>query len=295
MNILPRDKQIEAISALCEGVSIRATERLTDIHRDTIMRLGVRVGEGCARLHDQLMRDLHVGRLELDEIWSYVGKKRRRLRPVDDPEKGDQYIFVALASSTKAIIGYRVGKRNDDTAEDLCLDLRRRVLGVSEISTDGYPPYLTAIRRTFGAAVHHGQIIKKFAGEPPVDAARRYSPGIVVAVDREVVTGFPSRISTSYVERSNLSMRMGSRRLTRLTNGFSKKFTNHVAAISLYVAHYNFCRVHETLRATPAVAQGIADHVWTIGELLDAALGFPLPKPEGQKVGRFRVIEGGRS
>lgn len=238
------------------------------------------------------MRDLHVGRLELDEIWSYVGKKRRRLKPIDDPEKGDSYIFVALAATTKAIIGYRVGKR-DSNRRGLCFDLRDRIISEPDISTDGFFGYSLAIRRAFGGRASHGQIVKKFIGEPPVDAARRYSPGIVVSVDREVASGHPSRISTSYVERNNLSMRMGSRRLTRLTNGFSKKLTNHVAAISLYVAHYNFCRVHETLRITPAVAQGLTDHVWTIGELLDAALGVPLPKPVGRKVGRFRVIDGG--
>jgi len=294
VNILPRDKQIAIISALTEGVSIRATERLTGIHRDTIMRLGVRVGQGCAQVHDGLMRNLHVGRLELDEIWSYVGKKQRRTGPDDVAMKGDQYIFVALAANTKAIVGYRVGKRSDAVTEDFCFDLADRILGEPEISTDGFRSYHSAIRRAFAGRVHHGQIVKKYVGEPAYDAARRYSPGIVVSVDRQVVDGSPSYISTSYVERSNLSMRMGSRRLTRLTNGFSKKLENHLAAISLYVSHYNFCRVHETIRTTPAVAQGITDHVWSVGELLDAALDGAIAVLPGRRIGRFTVIEGGR-
>lgn len=293
MNILPNDKQIAVISALCEGVSIRATERLTGIHRDTIMRLGVRVGQGCTRLHDVLMRDLNVARLEFDEIWSFVGKKQRRTRPREGLETGDQYIFIALAASTKAIVGYRIGKRNDAVTEDFCVDLRERILGEPEISTDGFKPYLSGIRRAFAGRATHGIIIKHYAGETPIDAARRYSPGSVVKVEREVVSGTPMHISTSYVERSNLSMRMGSRRLTRLTNGFSKKLENHVAAIGLYVAHYNLCRVHETVRTTPAVALGITDHVWSIGELLGVALAGELPQPAGRKVGNFRVIDGG--
>lgn len=293
MNILPRDKQIAIISALTEGVSIRATERLTGIHRDTIMRLGVRVGQGCAQVHGGLMRNLHVGRLELDEIWSYVGKKQRRTNPDDVAMKGDQYIFIALAANTKAIVGYRVGKRGDAVTEEFCFDLADRILGEPEISTDGFRSYISAIRRAFADRAHHGQIVKKYVGEPAYDAARRYSPGIVVGVQRHVVDGMPTRISTSYVERSNLSMRMGSRRLTRLTNGFSKKLENHLAAISLYIAHYNFCRVHETIRTTPAVAQGITDHVWSVGELLDAALDGAIAAPRGRRIGRLTVIDGG--
>lgn len=294
MNILPFDKQVSAIAALCEGMSIRATERLTGIHRDTIMRLGVRVGQGCARVHDTLMRDLHVPRLEFDEIWGYVGKKQRRVTPDEIAEKGDQYVFVGLAANTKAIVGYRIGKRNWDVTDDFCFDLRDRILGVPEISTDGYGPYIAAINRAFKGSVHHGRITKKYAHDRGNEAARRYSPGVVVAVVKDVVRGRPGHISTSYVERSNLTMRMQSRRMTRLTNGFSKKLENHAAAISLYVGYYNFCRVHETTRTTPAVAQGVTDHVWTIGELIEAAIASePKVEPPGRQVGPFRVIDGG--
>jgi IS1 family transposase len=294
MNVLPFEKQVQVVSALCEGVSIRSTERLTGVHRDTIMRLGVRVGDGCATLHDGLMRDLNIARLELDEAWSFVGKKQRFTTPEDVAVKGDQYIFLAIAATAKAIVSYHVGKRNENSTEVFCADLRERVINSPEISTDGFTPYQSAIRRSFGAAVSHGIIVKKYASESNRDAARRYATPPVVAVAREVVSGDPLHISTSYVERTNLSLRMGARRLTRLTNGFSKKLENHVAAISLYVAHFNFCRVHETLRVTPAMQLGVTDHIWTISELVEAALtGVVQPMP--RKVGRFGVIDGGKA
>jgi IS1 family transposase len=292
MNILSRDKQIEIVAALTEGCSIRSTERLTGVHRDTIMRLGVRTGLGCARLHDYRMVGLRVGRIELDEVWSYVAKKQRRVTKQDGTEKGDQYVFTALASSSKAIVSYRVGKRTSDNTYAIIDDLRERVIGAPEISTDGLVWYEPAIRHAFGQRVAYGQIVKSYVGEPMGDAARRYSPGTVVAVDRRVVSGEPTQISTSYIERSNLTLRMANRRFTRLTNGFSKKLENHAAAFALCLAHYNFCRVHETTRATPAMTLGLADHPWSIGELLDAALGYEPIKPRVKR--QFRVIEGGR-
>lgn len=299
MNILPRDKQIEIIACLTEGMSIRATERLTGVHRDTIMRLGERVGRGCAALHDGMMVGIRAGRLELDELWAYVGKKQKRVTPREVAVKGDQYTFVALASSTRAIVAYHTGKRNSDNTDTFIQDLRSRVIGAPEISTDGFGPYQNAIRDAFNGRAAHGVINKTYAvTDLRRDAAHRYSPAAVVAVSREVVSGVPAEISTSYVERSNLSIRMGCRRFTRLTNGFSKKLDHHSAAVSLYVAHYNLCRVHEALRTTPAVAQGIADRVWTLGDLIDAALaklpiGPVTTAPDRRR--RFRVIDGGRS
>ncbi|MEQ9191202.1 MAG: transposase [Alphaproteobacteria bacterium] len=297
MNVLPFDKQIQAIVALTEGVSIRATERLTGIHRDTIMRLGVRVGQGCARLHDGLMRELNVPLIELDEIWSYVGKKRRQVQPEDGAEVGDQYVFIALDAINKAILSYRVGKRDGTNTRKFAWDLRERVLNSPQISSDAFPAYPEAIATAFGDEVHYGQIHKRYVGEPPTNAARRYSPGVVVAVERRRVIGFPTRFqtSTSYVERQNLSLRMSQRRFTRLTNGFSKKLENHKAAVALYVAHYNLCRVHEALRTTPAMALGVADHIWEIGELVEAATSGEVPTPPGRAVRGLRVIEGGRS
>jgi IS1 family transposase len=276
MNILTRDKQIDAISALTEGCSIRATERLTSIHRDTIMRLGVRVGEGCAALHNEMMQFVQVNRLELDELWSYAGKKQKRVKQTDPADLGDQYVFIGIDATRKAIISYRVGKRDGENTNAFLADLRSRIVNRPEISSDGFRPYLEAVERAFGADCFYGQIIKQYDGEPAIDTARRYSPGVVVGVNRRWVIGAQRKICTSYVERGNLSVRMASRRFTRLTNGFSKKLANHVAAVSLYVAHFNLCRVHEALRVTPAMVMGITDHIWTIGELIDAALTDPV-------------------
>jgi IS1 family transposase len=312
MNILPRDKQIAAISALCEGVSIRATERLTGVNRGTIMSLGARVGIGCAKVHNKLMRNLNVSRLEFDEIWQFVGKKRKAVRDTDPETVGDQYTYVALAGSAKAIVSYYTGKRTHEATLAFASDVRARVLGAPEISTDGLNSYPWAIERAFNNQCAHGVIVKNYAaaGGAGDDAARRYSPGDVVSVEVRRVVGNPREISTSYVERQNLTIRMQQRRFTRLTNGFSKKFENHVAAFALYAAYYNFCRVHETLRITPAMQIGVTDHVWSIAELIDAALDGELPSGSGPEFPKnldpsdtvqslrkrvpFSVIQGGK-
>ena len=299
MNILSRDKQIDIIAALTEGMSIRAVERLTGVHRDTIMRLGARVGRGCAELHDRMMVGLRVPRIECDELWAYVGCKQKRVTHANVAVKGDQYTYVALAASTKAILAYRTGKRDSENTDLFIRDLRERVLGTPEISTDGFHPYRNAIRDAFGTRVAHGVINKTYAvTDLRKDAAHRYSPAAVVKIEREAIIGVPAEISTSYAERANLSVRMASRRFTRLTNGFSKKLENHAAAVSLYVAHYNLCRWHETTRSTPAEALGLTDHAWSIGELLDAALAIATPDPTETAPDRrrkFKVIEGGRA
>ncbi|MGH7038282.1 MAG: IS1 family transposase [Stellaceae bacterium] len=295
MNILPREKQVEAIAALCEGVSVRATERLTGVNRGTILSLGVRVGDGCAKLHDAMMRGLNVGRVELDEAWSFIHTKQRHLKPTDPDDYGDQYVFLALAGAAKAIVSWRVGKRNGDNCRAFLADLRSRVLGAPELSSDAFSAYPDAVERAFGIDCAYGTIEKHYAApEETVEAARRYSPTAVVAVMRRPIIGNPSKLSTSYIERQNLTLRMQQRRFTRLTNAFSKKLENHWAAVALYVAHYNLCRVHETLRVTPAMQLDVTDHIWTIGELVDAALDGVLPGPGGRPYGRFRVIDGGR-
>ena len=301
MNYLSREKQIEIIAALCEGVGQRAVTRLTGCDRKTVARLALRVGRGCQELHDRLMVGIRVNRLELDEAWSFVGKKQKNVQRHEINAKGDQYVFIGMAGTQKAIISWGVGKRNMDSTLEFLQDLRGRVIGQPEISTDGFHAYRVAIRDTFGDSASHGVIVKTYSVTHLVKEAQgRYSPAAVVKVERQVVSGDPEQyVSTSYVERQNLSLRMGQRRFTRLTNGFSKKLDNHVAAVALYVAHYNLCRVHEALKATPAKALGVVDRTWAIGDLIDAALATqpitPVPTvtaPDRRKA--FRVIDGGR-
>ena len=300
MNNLPREKQIEIIAALCEGVGQRAVTRLTGTDRKTVARLALRVGMGCMELHDRIMVGIRTERLELDEAWSFVGKKQKNVLRHEINAKGDQYVFIGMAGSQKAIISWGVGKRNTESTMDFLHDLRGRVIGQPEISTDGFHPYRMAIRDAFGASASHGVIVKTYSVTHLVKEAQgRYSPAAVVAVERQVVTGDPDQyISTSYVERQNLSLRMGQRRFTRLTNGFSKKLDNHVAAVALYVMHYNFCRTHEALRTTPAKAIGVADRAWTIAQLVNAALALapamPTETPPDRRR-KFTVIQGGKA
>lgn len=299
MNVLSRETQVAIIAALCEGVGQRAVTRLTGADRKTVARLALRVGRGCAELHDRMMVGVRVARLELDEAWSFVGKKQKNVKRNELRTKGDQYVFVGMAGTQKAIISYRVGKRDTANTDAFIQDLRDRVIGLPEISTDGFLPYKNAIRDAFGNRVAHGTITKTYSvTNLGTAAAVRYSPAQVVAVARDVVSGVPAEISTSYIERQNLTLRMHSRRFTRLTNGFSKKLECHVAALSLHVAFYNLCRLHEALRTTPAVSLGITDHVWSIGELIDAALATQPIAPETtapDRRQRLTVIKGGKS
>jgi IS1 family transposase len=299
VNNLSREKQIEVIAALCEGVGIRTASRLTGVNRGTVGTLALRVGMGCMELHDRLMVGVRTERLELDEAWSFVAKKQKNVLRSEINAKGDQYVFIAMAGTQKAIISWGVGKRSTESTMDFVHDLRERVIGQPEISTDGFHPYRMAIRDAFGAGASHGVIVKTYSVTHLVKEAQgRYSPAAVVAVERQVVSGDPDQyVSTSYVERQNLSLRMGSRRFTRLTNGFSKKLDNHVAAVALYVMHYNFCRSHQALLTTPARAIGVADRTWTIAQLVGAALALAPAMPTETPPDRrraFTVIQGGK-
>ena len=259
------------IAALVDGNSIRSVERMTGIHRDTIMRLAVRVADGCDSLMDEMMRGLTCPRLLLDEIWAYVGMKQktaRRLNQVD--EFGDVYTFVAIDADSKLVPCWHVGKRTWGDTALFVNDLHGRLTNRPQITTDAFAAYYGAIARAFDRNVDYAQLIKVFASELN-DGRGRYSPPIMVQCEREHLIGRPDpeHISTSYVERQNLTMRMQMRQFTRLTNGFSKKRANHTAAVALHFAHYNLVRVHKTLRMTPAMAHGISDHIWTVGELLE--------------------------
>lgn len=258
------------------------------------MRLGARIGAGCAVIHDAMFNGLRVGQIQIDELWAFVGKKQRRLRPSDPPERGDCYTFIALDALGKSILAYQTGKRDGDTAREFLTDLRARVIGAPMLSSDAFAPYQNLVAEIFGDEVHYGQIVKRYIGEPHRDAARRYSPGIVIDVERTKLLGQPPEhlIGTSHIERLNLTVRMRQRRFTRLTNAYSKKVENHAAAVSLFVAHYNFCRVHETLRVTPAMELGLSDRAWSTSALIKAS-EVALATPIGRQVGRFRVIDGG--
>ena len=290
VSALSQEQQSAVIAALCEGVAIRATERLTGIHRDTIMRLGVKVGEGCTAVHGKLMVNLHVSRCELDEVWSFVRKKRRNVLADDPDTVGDQFIYIAMDSTGKAILSWLVGKRNARNTLRFVEDVRHRVVGAPEFSTDGYQPYERAVVLIFENS-SHGVVDKQvvvIAASPEAD--RYYARETLVAVKRIPMKGAPETISTSFIERQNLTLRMSQRRLTRLSNGFSKKYENHCAAIALYATHFNFCRVHETLRITPAMQLGVTDHIWTISELVKAALSGEVQDRVQQTKHCFRVV-----
>jgi IS1 family transposase len=269
MNILKPEKKLAVLSALVEGNSIRSTERMTGVHRDTILRLLVQVGENCLRLSDVTMQDLPCSRVQVDEIWTFVAKKQKRIKQGEsDQEIGDQYVFVALDADSKLIPSFTVGKRDGQTALALMTDLSRRVARRLQLTTDGFSAYIEGVEEAFGTDVDYAMLIKEFGPEDPGRA--RYSPPVVVGVTQVILNGHPNEddISTSYVERQNLTIRMMCRRFTRLTNAFSKKLANLKAALALHFAYYNFCRIHRTLRVTPAMAAGVTDRVWGIQDLV---------------------------
>jgi IS1 family transposase len=274
MNTLDATQRCAVIAALVEGNSIRSVERMTGIHRDTIMRFMVRVGNGCADLMDREMRNLNCQRLQLDELWAFVGMKQKRASQLADRgEFGDAYTFVALDADTKLVPCFHVGRRTWNDTSIFIDDLRSRVVNRPQISTDAFRPYYGAIRRAWDSNVDYAQIIKVFASE--LNTGRgRYSPPQMVNSEREVLIGSPDEdfISTSYVERQNLSVRMECKRFARLTLAFSKKLANLKASVALHYAHYNFVRVHRTLRCTPAMAAGVTDRLWSVGELICVAL-----------------------
>ncbi len=270
MNKLKIEQQEKVISALVVGVSMRSAERMTGIHRDTIMRLGVRTGEKCHDILDHEMRNIKSERIQLDEIWSFVGKKQKHVGlMVNVEEVGDQWIFVALDADTKLVPSYIVGKRTSENAVALTDDLAARLTNRVQISSDQLRAYIEAVDLSFGGEVDYGQIVKSFEAE--TGGAGRYAPPRVVSVDRNIILGHPAlqHISTSFVERQNLTMRMSMRRLTRLTNAFSKKLDNLKASVVLHFAYYNFVRIHQTLKVTPAMAAGVTNRIWNIRELLE--------------------------
>jgi len=270
MYTLSAEKKLAVISALVEGNSIRAISRMTDVDRNTISSLLVSTGERCTDLLDGSMRGLRCKFIQCDEIWTFVQKKQRRVRQGDSPEFGDQWVFVAMDADTKLVPTYLVGKRTATSTFSFIKDLEGRLTNRPQITTDGFRFYISAIEDCFGMEVDFAQLVKLYGDYGQHDAAAKYSPNPIVEIITKIQQGQPDEqhISTSYVERQNLTMRMHMRRFTRLTNAFSKKLENLKAACALHFAHYNFCRVHSSLRVTPAMAAGVAMEIWPLQSLL---------------------------
>jgi IS1 family transposase len=272
-NILSIDKQVQIISALAEGSGIRQIERMTGVHRDTIMRLGVRGGQGCAALLDHRMRDLSCNHLQFDELWGFIGKKERHCTVDDDPTLGDVWTFCAIDDETKLVPSFKVGKRDAYTANAFVADVASRMANRVQISADALRAYVEAVELSFGSEVDFAQIVKTYEHDASIEPERKFSAPEVVTTEKRRIAGRPDmrRASTSHVERLNGSTRLHMRRLTRLTYAFSKKRENFEAAVALHFAYYNFVKRHITLRATPAMAAGIERDFWSVADLVGAA------------------------
>ncbi|HWV99095.1 MAG TPA: IS1 family transposase [Candidatus Acidoferrum sp.] len=268
-NILKTEKKVAVISMLCEGSSIRSIERITGVNQNTIMSLARRVGDACAKIMDEKMRGLTCKQIEVDEIWGFEGAKQKNAARAG--AYGDVWTFIALDADTKLIPSFMVGKRDAYHAKAFMSDLASRLTNRVQISSDALKAYEDAVERGFGADVDYGQIVKTYSVVPLGKAAAiRYSPAEVVQVEKTVVAGTPdmSRVTTSHVEKQNHTMRMHCRRLTRLTNAFSKRFENFQAAVALSFVYCNFCKMHIAIRCTPAMEAGIESSQWTVAELV---------------------------
>ena len=268
MKRLTMEQKTRVVAALVEGNSIRSTVRLTGVAKNTVLKLVLDLANGCAAYHDRHVRNLRVRRLQCDEIWQFVGSKAKNT----SVEKkaigwGDVWTWTGLDADTKLCVSYLVGGRDLGWAKEFMNDCASRIRNRVQITTDGHKSYLEAVEDAFGADIDYAQLHKIYGASAELHA--RYSPAKCIGCDMKVVSGNPDpkHVSTSFVERQNLSMRMSIRRFTRLTNAFSKKIENHAAAVAIWFMYYNFCRVHQTLRVTPAMEAGISDHVWTIEEL----------------------------
>ena len=269
MNRLTTVKRAAVVKALVEGCSIRATVRLTGVAKNTIVKLLVELGSACTKFQDETLRNLPCKRLQCDEVWSFVGGKDKNLSPEQKAQGlGSVWTWTAIDADTKLVPSWLVGSRDAESAYEFMTDLASRLRGRVQLTTDAYRPYLLAVDGAFGIDIDYARLHKIYGGD--TQAQRTYSPAVCIGCRSEVVTGDPDpqHVSTSYAERQNLSMRMSMRRFTRLTNAFSKKVENRAAAVALYFMWYNFGRVHQTLRVTPAMEAGVTDHVWSVEEIV---------------------------
>lgn len=274
MNKLNLGKQAQIVKVLCEGNSIRSTARITGTAVNTVVKLLREVGTACLDYQNTIMTNLPCKKLQCDEIWSFVYSKAKNVPAEHENEfgYGDVWTFTAIDAETKLVPSWLVGMRTTDCALDFINDLKGRLSNRVQLTTDGHKMYLEAIEKAYGSEIDYAQLVKLYGQD--LETEKRYSPAKCIGAEKQVIQGKPDMndISTSYVERQNLSMRMGMRRFTRLTNAFSKKLENHVLAISLYFMHYNFVRPHKTLAnpypRTPAMAAGLTNHLWTFEEIV---------------------------
>ena len=286
MNKLPLKTRVMILNMLVEGSSMRSISRITGVSINTVTKLLVDAGEACAAYHDETVRNVKATRVECDEIWSFCYAKAKNVKTAKAaPEgAGDVWTWTAIEAETKMILAYEVGDRSGATAMEFMDDLRARIVNRVQLTTDGHKAYLEAVEGAFGGDVDYAQLIKIYGDEGGKTAQRKYSPAECTGTKKVKISGEPAKalVSTSYVERQNLTMRMGMRRFTRLTNAFSKKIENHLHMLSLYFVHYNFVRIHKTLKMTPAMAAGVSDTLrdtaWIVS-LIDARA--PAPKKRG--------------
>ena len=270
MNRLPAEKRIQILTLLVEGMSLRATGRATDTAFNTIAKLFVDAGKACADYQDRTLRNLKCKRLQLDEIWSFVYAKQKNVpgAKAAPANAGDVWTWVAIDADTKLVPSWCIGDRSSETAIAFTDDLASRLANRVQITTDGHKPYLEAIEGSFGGDVDYAMLVKIYGADP--SGEKRYSPAECIGAVKHRIEGSPDpkHVSTSYAERQNLTLRMSSRRFTRLTNAFSKKLENHALSVALHYMHYNFCRIHKTLRITPAMAAGVTDYVWSVADVV---------------------------
>ena len=285
MNRMPIAKRAQILGFLVEGMSLRAASRLADCSINTVTKLLVDVGAACSEYQDAALRNLPCKRIQCDEIWSFVGAKQKNV-PADRAGEfgvGDVWTWTAIDADTKLVASWMVGDRDGEAAKAFIGDLAERLANRVQLTTDGHKVYLQAVESAFGGGIDYAMLVKQY-GEGPQSPERKYSPVEFVSAEKKRITGNPDKahVSTSYVERQNLTMRMSMRRFTRLTNGFSKKVENHAHAVALHFMYYNFGRIHKTLRVTPAMEAGVSDHVWSLEEI--AAL---VPEPEAKPRGPY--------
>ena len=287
MNQLTTKERAQILAVLCEGMGINAATRITGASKNAVLKLLANAGEACAIYQDENHKHLNCTRIECDEIWSFVGMKQKN---VPDEMRGlfgigDVYTWTAIDAETKLVPCWHVGTRDADSANYFIKDLANRLTSRIQLTTDGHKAYLQAVENAFGADVDNAMMIKLYGNGGNQKDDTRYSPADCTGIEKKHIEGVPQYdlISTSYVERQNLTMRMHMRRFTRLTNAFSKKLENHMHAISLYFMFYNYCKIHKSLRITPAMAAGLTDHVWELSDIVNL-----IPEPEPKKRGPYK-------